>query len=139
MSYIAYGEQLSAPLQFNGNALDMFLDRWRPVDPHANPYDPSTEWISGYYAYGATTPDANSEFMIQKGRYLRLKTLELGYTFPKRWLSKLGVQSLRIFFNAYNLWTITGVRGVDPEKPTELYGYMYPMNKTYNFGANLTF
>lgn len=139
MSYIAYGEQLSAPLQFNGNALDMFLDRWRPVDPHANPYNPATEWISGYYAYGATTPDANSEFMIQKGRYLRLKTLELGYTFPKRWLSKLGVQRLRIFFNAYNLWTITGVRGVDPEKPTELYGYMYPMNKTYNFGANLTF
>lgn len=139
MSYVAYGEQLSTPLAFNGNALDMFLDRWHPVDPHANPYDPSTEWVSGYYSYGATTPDANSEFMIQKGRYLRLKTLELGYTFPKSWLLKLGVKSLRIFFNAYNLWTITGVRGVDPEKPTELYGYMYPMNKTYNFGANLTF
>ncbi len=139
MSYVAYGEQLSAPLQFNGNALEMFLDRWRPVDPDAHPYDPSTQWISGYYAFGAKTPEKDSEFMIQKGRYLRLKSLELGYTFPKHWLAKLGVKSLRIYFNAYNLWTITGVKGVDPEKPAQQYGYMYPMNKTYNFGANLTF
>lgn len=139
MSYVAYGEQLSAPLQFNGNALDMFLDRWRPVDPDAHPYNPATEWISGYYAFGAKTPETNSEFMIQKGNYLRLKSLEIGYTFPKHWLSKLGVSKLRIYFNAYNIWTITNVRGVDPEKPTQQYGYMYPMNKTYNFGANLTF
>lgn len=139
MSYISYGEQLSAPLQFDGNALDMFLDRWRPVDPNAHPYNPATEWITGFYAFGAKTPDTNSEFMIQKGDYLRLKSLELGYTIPKQWLSSLGVKNLRVYFNAYNLLTFTGVRGVDPEKPTELYGYMYPMNRTYNFGANITF
>lgn len=139
MSYISYGEQLSAPLQFNGNALDMFLDRWRPVDPDAHPYNPATEWISGYYGFGAKTPETDSEFMIQKGDYLRLKSLELGYTLPKSFLSPLGVKNLRVYFNAYNLFTITGVKGVDPEKPTQLYGYMYPMNRTYNFGANITF
>lgn len=139
MSYISYGEQLKAPLQFNGNALDMFLDRWRPVDPNAHPYNPATEWISGYYSYGATNADENSEFMIQKGNYLRLKSLEVGYTLPKQWLSSLGVKNLRVYFNAYNLLTFTGVKGVDPEKPTQLYGYMYPMNRTYNFGANITF
>ncbi len=139
MSYIAYGEQLSAPLQFDGNALDMFLDRWRPTDPNAHPYNPATQWISGYYAFGATTPDVDSEFMIQRGDYLRLKSIELGYTFPKSMLSSVGVKNLRVYFNAYNLFTITGVKGVDPEKPTELYGYMYPMNRTYNFGANITF
>ncbi len=139
MSYISYGEQLKAPLQFNGNALDMFLDRWRPVDPNANPYNPATEWIGGYYSYGATNADENSEFMIQKGNYLRLKSLEVGYTLPKQWLSSLGVKNLRVYFNAYNLLTFTGVRGVDPEKPTQQYGYMYPMNRTYNFGANITF
>ena len=48
-------------------------------------------------------------------------------------------RNLRVYFNAYNLFTITGVRGVDPEKPTDLYGYMYPLNKTFNFGANITF
>lgn len=139
MSYISYGEQLSAPLQFDGNALDMFLDRWRPVDPDAHPYNPATQWITGYYAFGATTPDTNSEFMIQKGDYLRLKSIEIGYTLPKQWLAPLGVKNLRVYFNAYNLLTFTGVKGVDPEKPTELYGYMYPMNRTYNFGANITF
>lgn len=139
MSYISYGEQLKAPLQFNGNALDMFLDRWRPVDPNAHPYNPATEWIGGYYSYGATNADENSEFMIQKGNYLRLKSLEVGYTLPKQWLSSLGVKNLRVYFNAYNLLTFTGVRGVDPEKPTQQYGYMYPMNRTYNFGANITF
>lgn len=139
MSYIAYGEQLSQPLAWNGNALDMFLDRWRPADPKQDPYDPSTKWISGYYAYGGNTPDANSSFMIQKGNYLRLKTAEVGYTLPKRWLSAVGVQNLRVYMNAYNLFTITGVKGVDPEKPANLYGYMYPLNRTYNFGASITF
>lgn len=141
MSYIAYGEQLSAPLAFDGNALDMFLDRWHPVDPHQNPYDPSCEWIRGYYAFGGekSTPDANSEFMIQKGDYLRLKSLEIGYTFPRKWTKSIYIDRLRVYFNAYNLFTITGVRGVDPERPTQLYGYMYPLNKTYNFGVNISF
>ena len=139
MSYVSYGEQLSAPLQFDGNALDMFLDRWRPVDPKQDPYDPSCQWISGYYSYGGTTPDQNSEFAIQKGTYLRLKTAEIGYTLPKHWLAPVGVKSLRVYMNGYNLFTLTGVKGVDPERPTELYGYMYPLNRTYNFGASITF
>lgn len=139
MSYIAYGEQLSAPLAWNGNALDLFLDRWHPADPKQDPYDPSAQWISGYYAYGAITPNENSTFMIQKGNYLRLKTAEIGYTLPKQWLRWAGVQNLRIYMNAYNLLTFSGVKGVDPEKPAQLNGYMYPLNRTYNFGASITF
>lgn len=140
MSYIAYGEQLSAPLQFNGNALELFLDRWHPADPKQDPYDPSAQWISGYYSYGGTTPDANSEFAIQKGDYLRLKTAEIGYTLPPLKMSKyIGISSLRVYVNAYNLLTFTKVKGVDPEKPANLYGYMYPLNKTFNFGLSLSF
>ena len=55
-------------------------------------------------------PKDDSEFMIQKGDYLRLKSAEIGYTFPKQWLSSVGVKNLRVYFNAYNLFTITGVR-----------------------------
>ena len=139
MSYVAYGEQLSAPLQFNGNALEMFMDRWHPEDPDAYPYNPSTVWIPGYFAYGASTPDAASAYMIQKGDYLRLKTAELGYSLPSKWVRRVGIERLRIFFNGYNLFTLTGVVGVDPERPTNLYGYMYPLNRTYNFGVNVTF
>ena len=86
-----------------------------------------------------TTPDLNSEFSIQKGTYLRLKTAEIGYTLPKNCLSFIGIKNLRIYMNGYNLFTITGVKGVDPERPAELYGYMYPLNRTYNFGASVTF
>lgn len=139
MSYVAFGEQLSSPLGWEGNALDLFMDRWRPANPNQDPYDPSVEWIPGYYAYGGIAPDDNSGFAVQKGTYLRLKTMELGYTLPKQWLSSVGVKNLRVFVNAYNLFTLTGVKGVDPEKPAELNGYMYPLNRTYNFGASITF
>lgn len=138
-SYIAYGEQLSAPLAWNGNALEMFLDRWHPVDANAYPWDPSLEWVSGYYSYGGTTPDSSSEFAIQKGDYLRLKTAEIGYTLPLKWTRVVGIQNLRLFVNGYNLFTITNVKGVDPEKPAALYGYMYPLNRSYNFGLSVTF
>ena len=139
MSYVAYGEQLAQPLAWDGNALDYLLDRWRPVDPNQNPYDPTTKWITGRYSYGATAPRNDSRFMIQSGAYLRLKTVTLGYTLPKHILSRYGVNNLRVYVNAYNLFTITGVQGVDPEKPQDLYGYMYPLNKTVNFGAAITF
>jgi hypothetical protein len=53
--------------------------------------------------------------------------------------SKTGVKGMRLFINAYNLLTFTKVRGVDPEKPTEASGYMYPLNRTINFGGSLSF
>ncbi len=139
MSYIAYGDQLGTPLNWNGNALDLFLDRWHPSDPTKHPYDPANTWISGYYAYGSVTPDMNSSFAIQNGSYLRMKSVELGYTIPNRLLAKVGARNLRLYVNAYNLFTLTDVKGVDPERPSELFGYMYPLNRTVNFGVSLDF
>lgn len=139
MSYISYGDQLTSPLGWDGNAIKMFLDRWHLEDSSLDPYDPSAKWITGYYQYGAKGFDTNSTYGIQKGTYLRLKTLEFGYTLPHRWLASFGVKTLRLYFSAYNLLTITGVKGMDPEHPSETYGQIYPLNRTYNFGANLTF
>jgi TonB-linked SusC/RagA family outer membrane protein len=140
MSYIGYGEQLLNPLSWDGNALGMLYDRWHPVDPKKDPYDPSNAWASGYYPYGKTRAEETSAFNIQDGTYLRLKSAELGFTIPKNQLfSKTGIKNLRIFVNAYNLLTFTGVRGLDPEKPSETYGYLYPLNRTFNLGGTLTF
>ena len=140
MSYVSYGEQLLHPLAWDGNALPLLFDRWHPVDPDANPYHPSTEWVSGRYPYGKERAETNSEFNIQNGAYVRLKNLELGFTVPKNVVAeKLKVSKLRLFVNTYNLFTLTKVKGLDPERPTELYGYMYPLNRTFNFGGTITF
>jgi TonB-linked SusC/RagA family outer membrane protein len=140
MSYVSYGEQLLEPLAWEGNALGLLFDRWHPVDPDNDPYDPSNRWVSGYYPYGKTRADVNSEFNIQNGAYVRIKNIELGFTLPQNIVNdKLGVKNLRIFVNAYNMLTFTSVRGVDPEKPTETSGYLYPLNRTFNFGGTLTF
>ncbi|GHT18300.1 SusC/RagA family TonB-linked outer membrane protein [Bacteroidia bacterium] len=141
LSYVSYGEQLLNPLTWDGNALELLYDRWHPVDPDVDPYNPSNKWISGYYPYGKTRADTRSEFCIQDGSYLRLKSAEIGYTVPVKTsiLAKSGIQRLRVFVNAYNLLTFTNVRGVDPEKPSELNGYLYPLNRTFNFGGSITF
>lgn len=139
MSYVSYGEQLLNPLSWDGNALEILFDRWHPVDPKADPYNPTTKWVSGYYAYGRTRPSIDSDFAIQNGAYMRLKSIEIGYTVPRVWLSKVGIQHLRFFVNGYNLLTMTKVRGLDPEKPSENSGAIYPLNKTFNFGGTITF
>ena len=140
MSYVGYGEQLLNPLTWDGNALKMLFDRWHPADSDVDPYNPADVWISGYYPYGKTRAQETSAFNIQNGAYVRLKSAEIGFTIPQKLgLNKLGVKNLRLYVNAYNLLTITGVKGVDPEKPSETYGYLYPLNRTFNFGGSITF
>jgi len=139
MTYIAYAEQLATPLAWDGNALDYLTNRWHPVDPKANPYDPANQWVSGKYQYGAKAGDVNSTHMIQDGKYIRLKTLELGYSVPQKLLKRIKVKDLRVYTSGYNLLTLTKIEALDPEHPAEDSGYTYPLNKTINFGVNITF
>ena len=136
---VGYTEQLREPLWGGGSGLAQFLDRWHPVDQNADPYDPNTKWKSGEFAYTGTVADENSAFNVQDASYIRLKNVELGYTFPTKIISKIGVKSARLFVNGYNLLTITDLKYVDPEHPSTTYGYLYPLNKTYSFGLNLKF
>lgn len=120
-----------------GGTLTQYLDRWHPVNPKADPYSPSTEWIPGYYAYTGRYPFSNSAFNRVSTAYLRLKSIEIGYTLPR--ITKMSNVSLRIYANAYNLVTFTGVKFVDPEHPDDDLGRMYPLNKTYTLGMCLSF
>jgi TonB-linked SusC/RagA family outer membrane protein len=140
-SSLIYGEQLRQPLWGSGDAsaMEQFMNRWHPADPKADPYDPATEWVKGYYAYTGTLPDVNSSFNTVNSAYLRLKSIELGYTLPPRLLAKSGFKNLRVFVNAYNMITFTKVKYVDPEHPEDTYGYLYPLNKTVSVGVNVKF
>ena len=130
------------------NGLSIFLDRWHRADP----FDPNcNEWIPGKYpsvwdsrgTFVATTnssdPGPASSFWIQNGSYLRLKSFELGYTIPSNITKNVGIQTVRLFFNAYNLFTISGIKYVDPAHPTSNDGFAYPVTKVFNFGANVSF
>jgi TonB-linked SusC/RagA family outer membrane protein len=59
--------------------------------------------------------DRISTFWIENGSFLRVKDIQLGYTLPKNNCSRLGIESIRIYANASNLWCITGYKGRDPE------------------------
>jgi TonB-linked SusC/RagA family outer membrane protein len=140
-SSLIYGEQLRQPLWGSGDAsaMEQFMNRWHPADPKADPYDPATEWVKGYYAYTGSLPDVNSSFNTVNSAYLRLKSIELGYTLPQQWMAKMGFKNLRFYVNAYNLLTFTKVKYVDPEHPDETFGYLYPLNKTVSVGVNVKF
>ena len=81
----------------------------------------------------------SSTFWIRDGKYVRLKTAQLGYTLPKKWTEKAGVQAFRIFVEGQNIFTIDGLpEGIDPESPGVNNGY-YPQQRLLMGGITITF
>ena len=80
----------------------------------------------------------NSTFWMRDASYLKLKTLELSYNLPESLLSKLKIQSVRIFANGNNLFTIDKLKWNDPENSSNTNAN-YPQQKIFNLGLNLTF
>lgn len=81
-----------------------------------------------------------SSFYIEDGSYLRLKNLQLGYTFKKI----PGVNKLRLYIAGQNLFTLTGYNGVEPEVSGSVLsfgfgGWTYPVQRIYSVGVNVTF
>ncbi len=146
------------------NQLNTVNDRARLV-----PIDPSKVYPAGQFWYNdinnvmvanpgtkiprAVTADPNdndriSDRYIEDGSYIRLKNISLGYTFDSKMLRKIGLQSLRVYANIQNLWTITGYDGYDPEVGAStqdssglVYGLdfgRYPSPTVYSFGLNIS-
>lgn len=133
---MSYEEPLYSIWGMNGGgALEQFMDRWHTVDPNIDIYDPTAEWVSGYYAFTGRSPRKNSDFNRVSTDYLRLKSVELGYTLPRKLLRG---NTVRIYFNCYNPLTFTKVKFVDPEHPDSDLGRLYPLNRTYTIGLNLS-
>ena len=147
------------------NQLNSVNDRAQlvPVDPD-KVYEDGSMWYDdvtnvrvanpGTKTPRATINDPNdndriSSRYIEDGSYLRIKNITLGYTFPKKLLSKAKIENLRIYCNIQNLYTFTKYSGYDPEigastqDATGLtYGIdngRYPSPTTYSIGLNITF
>jgi len=78
-----------------------------------------------------------STWWLRDGSFMRLKSLEMGYTLPKKVLKKLYVDNLRIYVNALNPITWSHFKLWDPEQAGQ--GFAYPIQKVYNIGINLNF
>lgn len=80
-----------------------------------------------------------STFWLRKGDYIRLKSAQIGYTLPSLWMSKVGIEKLRVYVEGSNLFTLdTLPEGLDPESPQVNNGY-YPQQRTFMGGLTLTF
>lgn len=86
-----------------------------------------------------------SDRFIEKGDFIRLRQLQLGYTLPKTMMRKVFIERLRFYVSAENLFTLTGYDGIDPEFSREsvlstgIDKLIYPFTRSFTLGAQLTF
>lgn len=98
---------------------------------------------TGYYGSSIpalTTVDNNNEtrssdFFIEDGSYIKLKSLTLGYTLPKKLVEKAKLSNLRVYLLSQNVFTLTNYTGADPEG----LGYTYPQPRTFTVGVQASF
>ncbi|PPL01468.1 TonB-dependent receptor [Parapedobacter indicus] len=114
-----------------GNSLQEWLDnRYTPENPQSSfPRLPTYEAeISGY----------RSTFWVRDATFVRLKNLQLSYSFPVERLARLKIKTLSIYLNGFNLFTLDKLKYFDPEGRSET-GAFYPQEKIYNLGLHLSF
>ncbi len=114
-----------------------YLNRWHGEGtsnslPRMTNSNPNSNWRS-------------SDLFIKNGSYLRVKTVQLGYTLPLIWTKKAFIERLRVYVSAENLLTFTAYDGFDPEIATGDYNRIgvdrgiYPQARTISIGVNVSF
>jgi hypothetical protein len=81
-----------------------------------------------------------SDFWQRNASYFRLKNAQIGFTLPKSVLQVIKIQSIRLYVAGTNVFTISGLKFMDPESSTyNTDGTFYPTMKSFTIGANVTF
>ena len=128
------------PTFFNGNRSTRVLDSFDPVTNHKG----SAPALSATILNNETSPNS---FFVEDGSFVRLKNLSIGYNFPAIYTDSWGVDGVRVYFTAANLFTITDYSGIDPEiQPTNgtntaltlgVDENTFPISQIFTIGANL--
>ena len=125
------------PTFFNGNRSTRVLDSWTPSNTSA-----SLPALSESLTNSETQPNS---FFVEDGSFVRLKALQVGYTFGDEVIDKLGLNNLRLYFSGTNLFTITGYDGLDPEASEAnaltigVDSGRYPLARILSLGLSLNF
>ena len=129
------------PFQNGGALLDQYTNSWH----RANPYDLNSQWIPGKYPAlrfndsQHSDYNKNSTFWLINVRDFRVRTLEVGYTLPKKLTNRYKMGRIRIYLDTYNLFSIDNMPSyLDPAVASN-NGLQYPQNKYVDVGINLTF
>jgi len=108
-------------------------------DPHAARMGASGKTSESNYRF--------SDLFVEDGSFLRIQSISLGYTLPRKLTQPIGIQNLKLYCNLQNVYTFTKYSGFDPEIGstnqnallTGFDNYRYPSPRIYTFGLNLTF
>jgi TonB-linked SusC/RagA family outer membrane protein len=112
---------------FDNQSFAVHMDYWTPDNPKARFPRPV---MGGSWNYLYST------HWLQDASYIRLKNLQLGYNVPvKPW----GINNIRVYFSGENLWEKTNLIMFDPELNNSSAHVVYPLNRNYSFGLNITF
>lgn len=119
-----------------------YLDGWTEENPSTTV---PRLWVDRSGFNGATIEGQNGQagnayWMIDQS-FIRLKNIVLGYSLPEEFLSKYGINRLRVYVSGQNLWTGTDLEDRDPERNQNAthFGGTLPQAKSYTVGLNLTF
>jgi TonB-linked SusC/RagA family outer membrane protein len=140
-NYVRYTMESGA---MNGNLLTNVANSWRPDNQHTNmPRFSKSDGSDNKWAY--------TDRWLEDGSYFRLKTLDIGYTFPKQWMQRAYIQNLRLYVSMENLFTFTHYSGYTPDLGENSavgtnYGIFsrgidngrYPLARTFSIGVQVT-
>jgi TonB-linked SusC/RagA family outer membrane protein len=122
-------------LPWGRNTLTLFLDNWH----HEDPFDASSPWVAGKYPSIGSMFNGNSstsQAWLEDSKYIRLKSLEIGYNLSRKVTERLHIDGLRVYANSFNVLTWSKMKDYDPEITSE---DSYPFSRDVTFGLTLTF
>jgi hypothetical protein len=122
--------------KFQNNSTEI-LGRWQSVEKPGDGWTPRL-WYAGDTFVNLT--DNSSTRWVEKGDYVKLQTITLGYTIPKSIMNKIGLQNLRVFAQGQDLLMFTDYTGIDPEMESGGVDFNgTPRQSVVTFGLNLKF
>jgi TonB-linked SusC/RagA family outer membrane protein len=122
---------------FLGNRSARVLDAWTPSNTNTD-----VPALTASYPLEESSPNS---YFVEDGSFFRLKNLQIGYTLPESVVGSIGADSVRIFLQGTNLFTLTDYQGYDPEVVAYdnlslgVDARVFPFSKTFTIGTNIKF
>ncbi|MEG2514772.1 MAG: TonB-dependent receptor, partial [Bacteroidaceae bacterium] len=130
-------KDLESVQKLHTNQLATAVNRWTPEN------QTNYLWKAGR---GTAVQNITTDRLVEDASFLRLKNVQIGYTFPQKMMKKIRIQKIRLYLSGSDLWTLTDYSGYDPEVSvrnsamTRGFDYSaYPRTRSFTFGTNVTF